>query len=266
MSRLDYAFIGGLSISMAMFVSPICTTVTRRFGTHVTLLIGIFLETVSFISASFVQKSHPYQLFLSQGVAYGVAMGFIFVGSVGVVPQWFTSRRSLANSIAAAGSGLGGLSYSLGANAMIERYGIQWAFRVIGICTFVINVICWALIRDRNKAIGSSQLAFDYKLFKRPEYLLLQAFGVFSMLGYVVLLFSLPNYAQSVGLTAHQGSVIGAILNLGQMLGRPSIGFFSDAMGRINMAGAMTLIASLTAFCIWTFAKSYGVLLFYALI
>jgi hypothetical protein len=36
------------------------------------------------------------------------------------------------------------------------------------------------------------------------------------MLGYVVLLFSLPNYARSVGLTAQQGSVIGAILNLGQ--------------------------------------------------
>lgn len=36
------------------------------------------------------------------------------------------------------------------------------------------------------------------------------------MLGYIVLLFSLPNYARSIGLSAHQGSVIGAVLNLGQ--------------------------------------------------
>jgi len=36
------------------------------------------------------------------------------------------------------------------------------------------------------------------------------------MLGYVVLLFSLPNYAASIGLTAQQGSVVGAMMNLGQ--------------------------------------------------
>lgn len=40
--------------------------------------------------------------------------------------------------------------------------------------------------------------------------------GFFSMLGYIVLLFSLPNYARSIGLSAQQGSVIGALLNLGQ--------------------------------------------------
>jgi hypothetical protein len=48
------------------------------------------------------------------------------------------------------------------------------------------------------------------------EYLLLLGWGFFSMLGYIVLLFSLPNYARSIGLSAQQGSVIGALLNLGQ--------------------------------------------------
>lgn len=143
-------------------------------------------------------------------------MGFLFVASVGIVPQWFSKHRSFANSIAAAGSGIGGLVYSLATNAMIKSIGLGWAFRILAIVSCAVNVICTILVRDRNKAVGSVQLAFDVRLFKRAEFLLLLGWGFFSMLGYIVLLFSLPNYARSVGLSAQQGSVVGALLNLGQ--------------------------------------------------
>lgn len=86
------------------------------------------------------------------------------------------------------------------------------------------------------------------------------------MLAYVVLIFSLANYANAIGLSASQASVVSAILNLGQALGRPPIGYFSDTIGRINMAASMTALSGLFAFAIWIPAHSYGVLLFYALI
>jgi len=69
----------------------------------------------SFIGASFT--SEIWHLLLSQGVAFGIGMGFCFVGSVSVVAQWFTKRRSFANALAASGSGFGGLIYSLATNA-----------------------------------------------------------------------------------------------------------------------------------------------------
>ena len=261
---LEFAFIGGLSISQAMFVSPIATSTTRLFSTRTTLLIGVFFETLALIGASFAKEI--WQLFLSQGVCFGWGMGFLFVGSVGVTPQWFTTRRSLANAIASAGSGIGGLIYSLAANAIIERISIGWAFRILGILAFAVNTICACLIKDRNRQIGSSQLAFDYKMFKQVEFLLLLGWGFFSMLGYIVVLFSLPNYATSIGLTQKQGSVVGAILNLGQGLGRAPIGYFSDSIGRLNMATAMTFLSGLLVLVVWIFAKSYGVLLFYSLV
>ncbi|KAF2496159.1 hypothetical protein BU16DRAFT_560993 [Lophium mytilinum] len=263
-SRLDFAFIGGLSVSMALTVSPVATATTRLYGTRVTLLLGVFFEALSLIGASFADKI--WQLFLSQGVCFGWGMGFLFVGSVSVVPQWFTTRRSLANGIAASGSGLGGLIYSLSAQAMIENISLAWAFRILGIIAFGVNLSCALVVRDRNKHIGSSQLSFDYRLFRRVEFLLLVSFGFLSMLAYIVLLFSLPNFAQSVGMTAKQGSIIGAVLNLGQALGRPPIGYFSDAVGRINMASSMTFLAGLFCLVIWTFATKFGVLVFFALI
>jgi len=216
------------------------------------------------IGASFAKEI--WQLFLSQGICFGMGMGFLFVGSVGLVPQWFTTRRSLANGIATAGSGLGGLIYSLATGAMIRSIGLAWAFRVLGIMACVVNATCALLLRDRNKIIGSTQLAFDTKLFRKPEYLLLLAFGSLSMFAYVVLLFSLASYASSIGLTASQGATISALLNLGQALGRPPIGYFSDRIGRINMGCFMTFCSGIFALVIWTFAKSYGVLIFYSIL
>jgi MFS family permease len=261
---LHYAFIGGLSISQALIVSPLATLTTRVFSTRTTLLIGVVLEAASFIGASFATRI--WHLFLTQGLCFGWGMGFLFVGSVGIAAQWFTTHRSLANGISAAGSGIGGLMYSLAAQAMIKDIGLPWAFRTLGIIAFVVNTSCALLIRDRNKQIGSTLLSFDWRLFKRMEFVGLMSFGVFSMLGYVVLLFSLPNYARTVGLTAKQGSIIGALLNLGQSLGRPPIGYFSDSIGRLNMATSMTFLCGLFCLVIWMFAKSFGVIIFFAML
>ena len=187
-----------------MLISPLPTYVTRIYGTRVTLLIGVFLEALSLITASLT--SEIWQLFLNQGLCFGLGMGFLFVGrcettvllmvfdmltpnSVGIIPQWFTTKRSLANGIGSAGSGLGGLVYSLATGAMIESIGLPWTFRILGIVAFIVNVICACLIRDRNEAIGASQLAFDYRLFKRHEFCLMQAWAFFSLFGYIVLLF-----------------------------------------------------------------------------
>ncbi|KAL8781900.1 MAG: hypothetical protein Q9194_000093 [Teloschistes cf. exilis] len=263
-SALEFAFVGGLSISLALVLSPVATLITRLYGTNVTLLIGVFFETLALIGASFTRR--VWHLFLSQGICFGLGLGFLFVGSVGVVPQWFTTKRSFANGIATAGSGIGGLMYSLATEAMIQSFGIGWAFRILGIVAFTVNVVCALLMKDRNKTIGVTQMAFDYRLFKRPEYLLTLGWGFFSMLGYTVLLFSLPSYAISVSLSSRQGSIIGALLNLGQGLGRPLVGIFSDSAGRINIAGALTFIAGFLSLVVWIFAKSFGVLIFFALI
>jgi MFS family permease len=172
--------------------------------------------------------------------------------------------------------------WSLATNAMIQSIGLGWAFRILAILACAVCSICTALIRDRNKAVGSIQMAFDFRLFKRPEFLLLLGWGFFSLLGYIVLLFSLPNYARSIGLSAQQGSVVGALLNLGQGefvityawficlyvlgIGRPFVGYFSDAAGRINMAATCTFLAGLFCLVIWIFAKNYGVLIFFSLV
>jgi MFS family permease len=215
---MEYAFVGGLSISQALLISPLTTISTRRWGTRTTLFIGVVLETVALIGASFA--SCIWHLLLSQGVCFGWGMGFLFVGSMGIIPQWFSTRRSLAMGISAAGAGLWGLIYNLVAATAIQTIGLAWTYRVLAAVGFVVNLFCSLLVKDRNKAVQPYQLAFDYKLFARLEFWLILGWGFLSELGYITLLYSLPNYAISIGLTPQQGSVVGALLNLGLRVGR----------------------------------------------
>lgn len=222
------------------------------------------MQTISFIGASFATKD--WQLFLSQGVCFGFGMGCIFIASVSILPQWFLRRRSVANSLAAAGSGLGGLAYSLGTGAMIPELGLAWTFRILGLISFAINLIASNLMRDRNKAVGSLYRAFHLPLLKRPEFLLLQAWGVLSLLGYVVILFSMPNFALTIGLTPKQGSIIGAVLNLGQGLGRPVVGLISDRYGRISMGTLFSFLCGIFCVAIWIPTLNMGVACFFAVV
>ena len=263
-SHLQYAFVGSLSLGATLATSPLATAAVRIYGTKPALFFGIILQTASLILASFASKY--WQLLLTQGVMFGIGMGFMFVPTAGIVPQWFNKRRSMANGLSACGSGLGGVVYSFATGAMIQNLGLAWTFRILGIIAFVANTISALLLRDRNETIGTRGSAFDVSLMKRAEYLLLLGFGWFSMLAYVVLIFSISNYANEIGLNASQAALISGIFNLGQTFGRPTIGFFSDKTGRINMACFTTFLAGLFSLVVWVNAKNYSVLVFFSII
>lgn len=146
-------------------------------------------------------------------MCFGIGLGFSFTATVGVVPQWFTKRRSFANAVATSGSGFGGLTYALATNAMISNLGLAWAFRILAILAFVVNGACSLTLRDRNKAVGAVHAPFDRALFRRFEFCLFISWGFFSVLGYVIVVFSITDYAQSVGFTASQGSLAAALFN-----------------------------------------------------
>lgn len=68
-SQLEYALIGGLSISQALMISPIVNKVREVVGPRFTLLIGSALIFVSLFASSFATQI--WQMFLSQGLGFG---------------------------------------------------------------------------------------------------------------------------------------------------------------------------------------------------
>ncbi|KAH8164849.1 hypothetical protein CIB48_g3408 [Xylaria polymorpha] len=228
-TALGYAFIGGLSLSIAFVVSPLATFLAGwdKCGTRLTIFIGVIFETIAFIGSSFATEL--WQIILSQGISFGLGLGLTFVTSAPVPAQWFKKRRSLANGFVASGSGFGGLVYSLATNAMIQNIGLAWTFRTLAIICFVVNGIASFFIRDRNQAVSSVHVAFNWKLFKRPSFIMFQLWMTLSLIGYVILVF------------------------MAQGIGRPAVGLSSDSIGRLNIANLCTLWCGVLCLFVWTF-------------
>jgi predicted MFS family arabinose efflux permease len=263
-STWDYAFIGGFNFAIAMLLAPFVTVFCRRFGIHVVMCCGLVLQLGGFIAASFATRI--WQLHISQGILIGGGIGFLYIPCLPVLSQWFDRRRSLANGISAAGSGVGGAAFAWGTEAIIQRLSIGWALRITGIIAFVANSLAIVFIRDRNKAIRPSQLGFDTKLLRRYEVLLLLAWIFISMLGYIVLLFSLSDFALSIGLSRSQATDMIGLLNVGTAIGRPVIGILSDRWSRIDTAGTLTLLCGVSCFAFWLPATSYALTVFFVIL
>jgi MFS family permease len=260
----DYAFVGGFNFAIAMLIAPVVTILTRKLGIHIIMFTGMLLQCAGFISASFATRI--WQLHISQGVLIGCGIGCLYIPALPILSQWFLKRRSLANGISAAGSGVGGACFTWGTEAIIQRWGISWALRITGLIALVAQFIAITVIRDRNRAIRPTQLGFDTKLLRRVEVLLLLAWAFISMFGYVVLLFSLSDFALSIGLSQSQATDVIGLLNIGTAVGRPIIGIASDRWSRIDTAGALTLLCGLSCFAFWLPAASYGLTVFFAIL
>ena len=109
------------------------------------MFIGDVLLPAAFIGASFATKS--WHLYISQGAFVGIGVGLIYVPSTPVISQWFQKRRSLANGICAAGSGVGGIVMCFANEAMVESLGLEWALRITAVITFVVNLAATLLMR-----------------------------------------------------------------------------------------------------------------------
>lgn len=265
-SHLEFGLVGGLSISQALMISPVVPTVRKFIGTKPTLLLGTTLIFVSLIASSWATQI--WHLFLSQGFCFGWGMGFAFGTAASLLPPWFTSRRSLAYGIATSGAGVGGLIYSITANTIIEKMGVTWAYRVIALCALGSNLLASFLLKEwggRSEAVRNEPL-FNPKDFGRIEVLLIIFWGIVTELGYIILLYSLPTYASSIGLSPTQGSIASAVFNVGLAVARPLTGYFSDTFGRINIAGLLTLLCSISCFALWIPTSSYAPLLAFSLI
>ena len=89
----------------------------------------------------------------------------------------------------------------------------------------------------------------------------------FLVLAYFIALYSLASFATSaLGLSQTKGAALQSILSAGQMIGRPLWGQALDKGGRINMSILCYLIVGGSCLVLWLPAKSFGVLIVFALV
>lgn len=274
-TKYDYALIAGLTVCLGQGFSPFVMVVMRIIGIRGTMLIGAALMIAGFILASFATKL--WQLYLTQGVLNGASISFAFVPATTLIPGWFLKKRAVAMGLSLMGTGAGGVVYGLATNKMIADDGnTKLALRVLGIACTVSVLVATALVKQRNpvpsvgfkswKAIVSQfRLIFDFKVLRNPFVPLVCLWFTLALMGYNLMVFTLSSYAIARGMTPHQGSILTAVLNGAQSIGRPLMGLAGDKFGRANVTITLTALLTIFLFAFWIPAHTFVQLLMFSI-
>ncbi|KAI8867717.1 MFS general substrate transporter [Ramicandelaber brevisporus] len=236
-----------------------------RFGYQLIIRIGSVLLTASLIAASFATQL--WQLYLSQGLLFGIGCGMIFLPTLSLPSQYFTTKRGVATGITAAGTGVGGLILSPITNALIQAIGFRWALRITAIITFVVVNIGTFFLKTRIVPRGGGGKLFDTEVLRDKRFYTLTVLVVFWSMGVMLPFFYLPTYAATAGLTTAQAATIVSVTNAFSAIGRVVNGYVADRLGRVNLLAVGTVIAGLSVLVIWLPAgSSFGVLIAFGIV
>ena len=72
---------------------------------HALLYVGTILDVLG-VMMTILGKTF-WQILLAQGIAIGIGDGCLFLPSVAIVPQYFTTRQAIATGVASLGSSIG---------------------------------------------------------------------------------------------------------------------------------------------------------------
>lgn len=88
---LQFAFVGGLSLSLAMAVGPVSNYLSKAVGFRYTMCAGAAMLAGGQILAGF--SKHIWHLFLTQGVLFGLGLGF--VGDDSIISSGYHAHNSV---------------------------------------------------------------------------------------------------------------------------------------------------------------------------
>ncbi|CCF60276.1 hypothetical protein KAFR_0J02120 [Kazachstania africana CBS 2517] len=272
-TKYDYALIAGLTVGIGQGFSPIAVLLSRIFGMKQVMFIGSILYLAANILASFTTKL--WQLYVTQGFLVGLSIALNFAPGNTLLAGWFLKKRAVALGISFFGTGAGGVVFGLASNKMIQDDGnARRCYRMLAIVTTVCLWISIALVKHPKpvkptgirsmKAVKREfSILFSWKIMTSATVLLIATWFMLAILGYNIMVFTMAAYAESRGMTAHQGSSLTAILNGAQSIGRPLMGLMGDRYGRANITITLTCVLTIYMFAFWIPAHTYVQLIFF---
>ncbi|KAG0368137.1 hypothetical protein BGZ54_002573 [Gamsiella multidivaricata] len=254
----DISWVGSIGASAMFLPGPFVAPLTRFLGLRAVVAIGILVASLGFITASFATQL--WHLYLTQGLLFGVGGGLVFFSSISVTAQYFERRRGLANGIAVAGSGIGGLALAPLTRFLIAQVGVRWCQRITGFAVLGFMSAVFAFIKPRVKTAKKGPI-FDLSLFRVPGFawLLLTAFVV--TFGYMVPIFLIPTYSSvELNQSASTGANLISLFSGINAASRIGLGVAADKLGRTNTLFTCCFFAGLSCLAIWSAASTIGIL------
>lgn len=280
-SALDYNFICGIAYGLGQAASPLAIYICEWIPHRIVILIGSTCLAASYIGGSYTTSITG--MYLTLGFLQGIGICLVYIPSNALVPMWFKKKLGLANGIAMAGTGIGGVAFTLVAQYIVSTMGVNWAMRILGIAASagcaLAGLFCKSqdelpVISDEKEdesnpseqpASTKSQV-WDARIFKRVDLICLILWCSLGNFANSIALFAMSSFATSIGLSASQGSVISACTCVGSIVGRPILGLLLDRYGNFNMSLLYTFVSMILVFALWIPTHGFAMLVILCLL
>jgi MFS family permease len=262
-SASTISFIGSLALACEVAFGLLSVRFMRVVGARVTTMMGITLLSLGVLLSSFT-INNVGGLFCAAGALTGLGSCLLYATSNAVLVQWFSSKLGTANGLVKVGGGIGGTVLSVSIQALIDRIGIPWTFRVFGILILATGLPAAWLVKER--APGGSAPFVDWSLFKNMPFVFLFLAGAIGTFALFVPPFFIPLFAHSIGLPASTGAGLVAGFSFCTAIGRLGAGAACDRFGSMNCLLLTMLLNSFSILAIWPFSSTMAPLVVFAAI
>ena len=150
-------------------------------------LLGVFMTSLA---------TQYWQLLLAQGICGGIGAGLAYCPIIACVSTYFSKKRTMAITIATAGTSTGGVVFPVIAQQLLPRVGFAWTVRCMGFVMLFNAVIIILIARPRLPPRKSGSL-IELSAFKELPYTLFTA-GTFLVLWTVYICYNYVSVVNNV--------------------------------------------------------------------
>jgi predicted MFS family arabinose efflux permease len=147
---------------------------------------------------------------------------------------------------------------------MIQRFGIAWAYRILGLVALATGLPAAWIMRER--APIKTAAFIEWPLFKNPKFVIMFVACAIATFPLLVPAFFLPLYSSSVGLSSSTGAGLLAGFNFSSAVGRFLAGLLSDKLGPLNTLIISLMLNAICMLALWPLSTTLGPLAAFAVV
>lgn len=263
-SRTSLSGVYSILQFMAGFLGIFAGRISDRFGPRVVVVGIACVLGLGCVLLSFTSWIASFYLIHILLIAPGI--GSPWPALMSTIARWFDSRRGLMTGLAASGIGFGTLAAPPLMVRIIDTYGWQTAYRVMGIAAFITIIAASRLLVNSPDKTGErpgekhdpdlihnktdpGELGLKEAVKTRSFALLCLTYIFYGYCLHTVMVHIIP-YATDLGITVSRAALIMVVLGAVSMVNRVAIAGISDKVGVRISLNIVLFLMMLSYFCL----------------